>query len=212
MTLHSWCVKRDLVKQFWISRLSSSFPGIVRKRNLAPFSLEEKKKKSSYIHILAPCLPIPNGIWLFIRFCQVQSSAGKNICESTLREKCKCSCCHWAGSKMRDNVQDRQEKIIRGIVMGLLTHWVLIPKWSGRPQECSKAQSEGRTVTTKAYCKLVAFVGMVERFKSTWTGLDAGWHTPTQSSTWETRICCGMFSAPPPPMKELKSWRRLEIS
>lgn len=55
MTLHSWCVKRDLVKQFWISRLSSSFPGIVRKRNLAPFSLEEKKKSH---HISIFWLPV----------------------------------------------------------------------------------------------------------------------------------------------------------
>lgn len=100
-------------------------------------------------------------------FVKFRNSSGKNICESTLREKCKCQCCHWAGSKISDNVQDSQEKIIREIVMGLFIHWDLIPKWSGRTQECSKYQSEGRSVSTKAYYKLMEYVGMVERFKST---------------------------------------------
>lgn len=46
--------------------------------------------------------------------------------------------------------------------MELLIYWVLIPKLSGRPWERSNYQPEGRSATTKAFYKLMAWGGHLD--------------------------------------------------
>lgn len=106
--LHSWDAQRFSKKFVKMSRLLSSFLGLLKKRNRANFGLKKLFTYTTELPFSSVPTPYPKWHLVAHQTVRLRSWFGKNICVYILRQEHKCSCCHWAASQWSDYVQGSQ--------------------------------------------------------------------------------------------------------